>query len=86
MVGIVAAGLVFWHPSHRRRSLDTDAAGPPIHIEPGPGDLVPSVLVLDVGCAWSNPRCPDAGDSQDRLRSRSITKGLRPFSGGLSTD
>ena len=83
MVGIVAAGLVFWHSPYRRRGLDTDVAGSSVHIEPRPGDFVPGVVVLDVGGARSDPRRAYAGDPQNRVRSRPITKGFRAFSRGL---
>src|SRR5690242_842348 len=84
MVGIAAPGFVFRDPPAGGRSGNTDAAGAPLHVESGLGDPVPRVLVLDVGRAWSNSRCADAGDSEDRLRSRAVLEGIGAFSRGLS--
>ena len=62
------AGLsLFRHPYRGGRNHHAHAAGKPFHHQPGGGDAVAHLLVLDVGRGGSDPRRADAGHYQDHL-------------------
>jgi predicted PurR-regulated permease PerM len=79
VVLLAAAGALLWHSPRRGRNIDAAAACAALHAEPGADYPVAGVLVLDVGRAWCDLGCADAGYSEDRLRRLRPLKALGHF-------
>ena len=78
LVGLPARRHLSADPRDRGRDGDADAAGAPVHPEPGAGHHLAVRVGLDVGRGRRAARGAAAGDLQDRLRPHPASDAARP--------